>query len=870
MATVYLARDLKHDRRVAVKVLNPELGAVLGVERFLGEIKVTANLQHPNLLPLFDSGEAAGQLFYVMPFVDGETLRARLAREKQLPVAEAVRIATAIASALEYAHEHGVIHRDLKPENILLQSGQPVIADFGIALAVSKAGGARVTQTGLSLGTPQYMSPEQAAGDRAIDARTDIYSLGAMTYEMLAGEAPHTGNTAQAIIAKLMTEDPRPLTVLRRSVPEHVDDAVQRALEKLPADRFATARGFIDALRATGSGTGARARTTGAARGSWRMKAVAAAGLVIAMVTSAGWWMAARRHSEGATVRFSLDMPRGFRLGTVVAGGGSPFAVSPDDRTIVYVGSGSGSPQSLWMRHLDELEGHPIAGAVVATNPMFSPDGKHLGFYATSGPKVMEVGTGTIVAVPRQPARPGVSGCAFAGNDRIVVTSLLGIEVVAVGNGDTRVIQPFADSTLGDYPRAPFVLTDGNTVFFSYTEPTTKVQRIAWMTIDGRHKATRLEVHGSSVLGYVDGILVYVSGDDDIRALRTDARSLEAVPFDPRTGKVGSAPVQVVDRVAIGVTGSALAALSASGTLIYQARSSESQVMLADLNGAMQPILKEPKGYASPRLSPDGRRLALTVSTGGVDDIWTYDFASKTTTKLSSVGGDRPEWTPDGKRVLFRSVSGRSTGYELWWQPADGSGPAELLLKQPTGDVWEGIVTPDAKTLVFRTGTVASARILMRALEGDTTVTPFHASQFSESAMRVSPDGRWMAYASNQSGTWQVYAQPTRDPGGSRVQISADGGDTPVWTRDGRRIFYTSGQKILVASLATGASLTVTDRKELFEHDVTLLPGHAGFDVMPDGQHLIFVKPVNGEAPATVVLNWRTELHALVSGRGAK
>ena len=184
--------------------------------------------------------------------------------------------------------------------------------------------------------------------------------------------------------------------------------------------------------------------------------------------------------------------------------------------------------------------------------------------------------------------------------------------------------------------------------------------------------------------------------------------------------------------------------------------------------------------------------------------------------------------------------------------------------------MWEGVVAPDAKTLVFRTGTVANARIFTRALEGDTTVTPFHASPFSESAMRVSPDGRWMAYASNQSGTWQVYAQPTRDPGGSRVQISADGGDTPVWTRDGRRIFYTSGQKILVASLATGAALTVTDRKELFEHDVTLLPGHAGFDVMPDGQHLIFVKPVNGEAPATVVLNWRTELRALVNGRGMK
>ena len=248
MATVYLARDLKHDRLVALKLLDPDLGAVLGGERFLSEIRVTANLQHPHLLPLFDSGEADGLLFYVMPYVAGETLRARLEREKQLPIDDAVRIAVAVAEALDYAHGHGVIHRDLKPENILLQHGQPVVADFGIALAVRNAGGARVTATGLSLGTPQYMSPEQATGDRVIDGRSDIYSLGAVTYEMLAGEAPHAANNAQAIIARLMTEEPRPLGVVRRTVPEHVEAAVHCALQKLPADRFPTGKTFAEAL----------------------------------------------------------------------------------------------------------------------------------------------------------------------------------------------------------------------------------------------------------------------------------------------------------------------------------------------------------------------------------------------------------------------------------------------------------------------------------------------------------------------------------------------------------------------------------------------------------------------------------------------
>src|SRR5512133_2524331 len=254
MATVYLAADLRHDRKVALKVLRPELAAVIGAERFLAEIQLTANLQHPHILPLFDSGEADGYLFYVMPFVEGETLRDRLTREKQLPVADAIRITSEVAAALDYAHRHGVIHRDIKPENILLHDGQALVADFGIALAASKAGGARMTETGMSLGTPHYMSPEQAMGEREITARSDVYALGAMTYEMLVGDPPFTGSTAQAIVAKVMTERPRPIHPQRDTVPPAVEDAVLTALEKLPADRFATAAQFAEALQGRGTG----------------------------------------------------------------------------------------------------------------------------------------------------------------------------------------------------------------------------------------------------------------------------------------------------------------------------------------------------------------------------------------------------------------------------------------------------------------------------------------------------------------------------------------------------------------------------------------------------------------------------------------
>ena len=248
MATVYLAQDLKHDRKVAVKVLKPELAAVLGAERFVVEIKTTAALQHPHILPLFDSGEVGGFLYYVMPFIDGETLRARLDRETQLGVDEAVRIAREVADALDYAHRHGVIHRDIKPENILLHDGRPVVADFGIALAVSAAAGGRMTETGLSLGTPHYMSPEQATAEKDLSARSDVYSLASVLYETLAGQPPHLGGSAQQIIMKIIAEPVEPVTRYRKAVPPNVAAAVAKALEKLPADRFETAKGFADAL----------------------------------------------------------------------------------------------------------------------------------------------------------------------------------------------------------------------------------------------------------------------------------------------------------------------------------------------------------------------------------------------------------------------------------------------------------------------------------------------------------------------------------------------------------------------------------------------------------------------------------------------
>src|SRR5687768_11152516 len=382
MATVYLARDVRHNRHVALKVLNPELGAVLGVERFLAEIEVTANLQHPNLLPLFDSGEANGLLFYVMPFIQGESLRARLDREKQLPVDEAIRITTAIAGALDYAHRHAVIHRDLKPENILMHEGQPLIADFGIALAVSNAGGARITQTGLSLGTPQYMSPEQATGDRVVDGRTDIYSLGAMAYEMLVGDPPHHASTSQAIIAKVLTERPTSVRTSRPSVPPHVDGAIGKALEKLAADRFATAKEFAEAIEGKGTAlhaTGYAAQATAVRGGTARARELAAWGLVVSLAAGLAWQALNRPEPiEPPVLRTNFDLPPNVRINDVLPG--ATLALSPEADRFAFTSIGVQGFR-MYIRRFDEIVARQVAdGNVAGRNLTFSPDGKWLAF----------------------------------------------------------------------------------------------------------------------------------------------------------------------------------------------------------------------------------------------------------------------------------------------------------------------------------------------------------------------------------------------------------------------------------------------------------------------------------------------------------
>ncbi len=487
MATVYLAHDLKHDRDVAIKVLRPDLGAALGGERFLSEIRTTARLQHPHILPLLDSGDAAGLLYYVMPLVTGETLRARLERERQLPVADAVRIAREVASALDYAHRQNVIHRDIKPENILLHDGSALVADFGIALAVQTAGGQRMTQTGLSLGTPQYMSPEQAMGERTIDARSDLYALGAVTDEMLVGEAPFIGNSVQAIVARVLTEEPRGIGVQRKSVPAGVEQAVLRALEKLPADRFESAKEFIDALGREDSSTVARAG--GTARGArWSRATVAmAATAALFAISTVGLWRA-RTPSQAApstgVVRFPLVSTDSLRADPRTT---TPFAISPDGRTIVFGAQGADGRNGLWVRALDDARARRLENTDDVGNPSISPDGESVAFVSENNTiRRMRLSGGSVTTVTTVDG--GTASIAWLTADTLIFENLrgaaAGIQRIGASGGTPATLVP-VDSAAGErLQRRPFVLRRERLVLFASTD-TAGVDLVAYSLADG-------------------------------------------------------------------------------------------------------------------------------------------------------------------------------------------------------------------------------------------------------------------------------------------------------------------------------------------------------------------------------------------------
>ncbi len=864
MATVYLARDLRHERHVAVKVLNPELGAILGGERFLAEIKTTANLQHPHLLPLFDSGQADGLLYYVMPYVEGESLRARIDREKQLPVDEAVRIATAVAGALAYAHDRHVVHRDLKPENILLHAGEPVIADFGIALAVSNAGGARITQTGLSLGTPAYMSPEQATGDRAIDGRTDIYSLGAVLYEMLVGDPPHVASTAQAIIAKVLTERAPNVSALRPSVPEHIALSIEKALEKLPADRFGTASEFADALRGVrpvGRGGGASARDASApsqnvqsrrhaarALMRWAPWAIAAGAVAVAASVSL------RRAPPPLPARFVVPLGDSVRLLSTL---GHAIALSPDG-SLLAMYARIGSVERLVIRRIDDPEPRLLPGLIVGGAAMdFSPDSRWVLLGTPSLVRKVAVTGGDPVKVAEL-ASSRVLGAAASWSSRKEIVYSDGASLWRVsedGGASTLVARP--DSARGHFAYSwPDVLPGGKAALIVLWKGASLGRaELGVVTLpDGR--VTELGVTGASPRFVRGGYVVFGRANG----------TLYAAPISLRTLRLTGEPVPVVEGVSVRANGAAQFAVADNGTLAYiSGESSQSRLRAVTRAGLTRAVGSELQPFEYPRVSADGRRVAITISPLGAQDVWTYDLGSQALTPLTRDGGSqRAEWSPDGRHLVYigRERMDNVVRRQAW----DGSGTSEVFAR-PGTNVLEVALGPAHSYAAYRVGSGTTQRdIWIGPLDSLDKPRPFVASAADEWLPVVSPNGRMLAYVTSESGRPEVYVRPLA-PEGGRIQVSAGGGGEPRWSPNGRELFYRSETHMIAASITEQPELAVQRRDTLFA-DVYLRNGsHSNYDVFPNGREFLMLLEESSRSTLYVVVNWMEELRRKMRAR---
>ncbi len=868
MATVYLAHDVKHDRKVALKVLRPELAAVIGAERFLVEIKTTANLQHPNILALYDSGAADSFLFYVMPYIEGESLRDRMDREKQLPIDEAVALATEVAGALDYAHRHDVIHRDIKPENILLHDGRALVADFGIALAVTSAGDTRMTETGMSLGTPHYMSPEQAMGERVLDARSDVYALGCVLYEMLTGEPPFTGTTAQAIVARVVTESPRPLIPQRHTIPAHVEASVLKAIEKLPADRFATGASFADALTHPGAVPLAVVAPSGSMT-PLKKWAPLTIGLAAVSILLAGLllWSVARSSAP------PVDVIR-VRLEAQIVGGptwlrttlGPSMTLSPDGRKMIRTGPAAGAGRGgtqLWIRRWDQLHEEPIRGTVGGVSPVFSADGRSVAFLnALNELRVQSLGSGTQVIV----LDSGLSdvtirggGITWGSDDMLYGAGLLGLIRVDPEGGVpeqlTRVDTLNGEMTHGWVD----VLPDANGALITIIpREIADLDQHVVAVVDFGTGEVREIFQGVFARYLHPGYVVFVRGDG----------TMHAAPFNASALTVTGDAMPLLDSIQVGPIGAAQLAVSRAGSMVYAAaRNMDDRLVWVDRDGKEEEIPWEwPGEMLSPALSPDGERFVVSIRDAEGLHVWVRDTDGGQATRLSYHGADntRMAWTPDGQSVTF--ISDRLGPAAPFQARADGSG-GEVQL--PTGDpraVFGLAWSPDGEWLVLRTDNQATGRGDILALRPgvDSVARVLVATPAEEVAPTISPDGRWLAYVSSATGTREIYARPfMRD--GQALRVSLTGGTEPLWSRSGRELFYRSAADSLVAvEVAPGPTLRLGRRQALFSiggYHAAIF--HRNYDVAPDDQRFLMLRDAEGQDNLVVVFNWDEELKGL-------
>jgi len=872
MGEVYQAKDLKLGRNVAIKVLPEEFAKDTDrVARFQREATLLASLNHPNIAAIHGLEESGGTQFIVLELVEGQTLRDRI-KPGPIPVEEALKLALQIAEALEAAHEKGVIHRDLKPSNIkVTPNGKVKVLDFGLAKAFA---GERAdldlsnsptlsnlsTQQGVILGTAAYMSPEQARG-KPVDKRADIWAFGVVLYEMLTGRSLFSGDDVSQTLARVLERQPD-FSTLPPNLHPRIRLLLERCLEKDPKNRYsgiADARVDIQKVLADPSGVLVQPVTVVEPRS--RLKTILpwiAAVVILSAITGAIVWKL--KPSEPYQVmRFTYELPKDQQInitGNITAE--CALAVSPDGRQFVY-----STDSGLYLRSMGDMDARLLPGTGgTGQRPFFSPDGKWIGFVSSADNKLKKIATsgGAAVTLMDVPTVPGLFD--WNADDTIVYGQFQKGIVRIYANGGTpeQIVKPAEHDPFLFYPQ---ILPDGKSVLFT-VGGTGEQGKI---TVQSLKSGERKELMGGIGAKYLPtGHLIYALGNN-----------LLAVQFDLDTLEVVGGPVPMVEGIMwTGGTGAPQYAVSDSGTLVYipgttgESGLVQNTLVWVDRNGKEEPLAAAPNAYYGPRISPDGTKVALEIdlSTGGNSDIWIWDLVRETMTRLTFYEGfDKfPLWTPDGERIAFESYREENRG--IFWIAADGTGKIEHLGSAPDRVMHPESWSSDGKTLVLAELST-SLDIGTLSIEGDRKWKPLLQEKHQETAPRISPDGQWITYISDESGQFEVYVRPFPDVGsGGKWKVSTSGGNSPLWSPTGHELFYRIGDAVMVVSVETNRTFMLGTPKVLFRGTYMSATNPQMWDISPDGKRFLMMKEVasTGESAAetpqkiNIVLNWFEEL----------
>ena len=857
MGEVYKARDTRLDRTVAIKVLPEHVAADPDLkQRFEREAKTISSLNHPHICTLHDIGNQDGIDFLVMEYLDGETLAQRL-EKGALPLDQALQIAIEIADALDKAHRQGIVHRDLKPGNIMLTKVGAKLLDFGLA-KLRKPGtvgtegfSAATTQSepatarGTVLGTLPYMAPEQVEG-KETDARTDIFAFGAVVYEMVTGKRAFEGETSASLIGAILKDNPRPVSASQPMSPLPLDRVVKKCLAKDPDRRWQTVHDLRDELtwitqsdEQVGVSTPTAANREQPSRAGARpwifAGIVAAGGLVVAL-----WGLRPPPPPVGLAARFTVSLAPAERLGA------SEVAVSRDGAQLAYIGVRDDERQ-LFIRDFTVAEARPVRDSIDAVYPFFSPDGEWIGFFAAGSLKKVSVGGGTPITLAEAPAPRGGSW----NEDDVIVFAPLPRAGLSRVSADGATPEPVTvlDVEEGETAhRQPRFLPGGKAVVFM-AEGTNRESRVIAQSLETGERHVLVED------------ATYPNYSSSGHLLYRQAGATMAAPFDlARLARLEPGVPVLPDEAT-------LLGLSDTGTLVYLAdevSQQARQLLWVTRDGQEEPLGAPARNYNHPQLSPDGRRVAVGIDDAAGRNIWLYDIERETPlTPLTFGGGyNWPVWTPDGVHVSYASNQ-PGTAWNIHWTRADGSGADEVLwapalLQAPRS--W----APDGQTLVFREVDPSSGHDIWLFTLDDNTSRPWLQTAAMEMHPAISPNGRWVAYVSNESGAQKVYVRPLS--GSGQWQVSTDGGVEPVWSRDGRELFYWNGDRLYVVGIESGETFQHDTPPPLFERAHRRGTFSQGYDVAPDGQRFLIVTP-EGQVAASrldVILNWHEELKARV------